>query len=199
MNTLIGIILQRDQNKCREEKRGFHCALLTHFRQVTDSITSRWYNQSHFCNYFTNCNTYQLYWWKCQNCPPSLSNHFWHLFIKFPIICCSSSLLVLLISSWILYFTDYKTHFFHRKIASKIHVRLILEINIKMSIVWFKIPAGLKNGHIFDATGNLSLSGNIGFIWQQQCTDATKMSSGIHKLTNTVSLPPCHHKHRTLV
>jgi hypothetical protein len=33
------------------------------------------------------------------------------------------------------YFTDYKTHFFLRKIASKIQVRLILEINIKMSSV----------------------------------------------------------------
>jgi hypothetical protein len=33
------------------------------------------------------------------------------------------------------YFTDYKTYFFLRKIASKIHVCLILEINIKMSSV----------------------------------------------------------------
>jgi hypothetical protein len=33
------------------------------------------------------------------------------------------------------YFTDYKTHFFLQKIASKIQVRLILEINIKMSSV----------------------------------------------------------------
>jgi hypothetical protein len=32
---------------------------------------------------------------------------------------------------YIPYFTDYKTHFFLRKIASKIQVRLILEINIK--------------------------------------------------------------------
>ena len=63
------------------------------------------------------------------------------------------------------YFTDYKTHFFLRKIASKIQVCLILEINIKMSSVGFKIPASLKNGHIFDAAGNLSLSGNIGFNW----------------------------------
>jgi hypothetical protein len=31
------------------------------------------------------------------------------------------------------YFTDYKTHFFLKKIASKIQVRLILEINTKMS------------------------------------------------------------------
>ena len=28
----------------------------------------------------------------------------------------------------------------------------------------------LKNDHMFDAAGNLSLSGNIGFIWRQQCT-----------------------------
>jgi hypothetical protein len=33
------------------------------------------------------------------------------------------------------YFTDYKTHFFLQKIASKIQVRLILEINTKMSSV----------------------------------------------------------------
>jgi hypothetical protein len=33
------------------------------------------------------------------------------------------------------YFTDYKTHFFLQKIASKIQVRLILEINKKMSSV----------------------------------------------------------------
>ena len=76
------------------------------------------------------------------------------------------------------YFTDYKTHFFLRKIASKIQVCLILEINIKMSCVWFKISTILKNGHIFDAARNLSLSGNIGFNWRQQCTDATNMSCG---------------------
>ena len=57
---------------------------------------------------------------------------------------------------------NYKTHFFLQKIASKIQVCLILEINIKMSNVWLKIPLSLKNGHI-DAAGNLSLSGNIGF------------------------------------
>ena len=33
------------------------------------------------------------------------------------------------------FFTDYKMHFFLRKIASKIQVRLILKINIKMSSV----------------------------------------------------------------
>ena len=33
------------------------------------------------------------------------------------------------------YFTDYKTHFFLRKIGSKIQMHLILEINIKMSSV----------------------------------------------------------------
>ena len=67
-----------------------------------------------------------------------------------------------------------------------------------MSSVWFKILASLKNGHIFDATGNLSLSDNIGFNWQQQCTDAANMSCGDSQLVNTVSLPPCHHKPRTL-
>ena len=62
-------------------------------------------------------------------------------------------------------FMDYKTHFFLRKIASKIQVSFILEINIKMSSVWFKIPASLKNGHRFDAAENLSPSGNIGLNW----------------------------------
>ena len=69
-------------------------------------------------------------------------------------------------------------HFFLWKIASKIQVRLILEINIKLSNVWFTISTSLKNGHIFNAVGNLSLSGNIGFNWQQQCTDAMNMSCG---------------------
>jgi hypothetical protein len=59
---------------------------------------------------------------------------------------------------------DYKTHFIIWKIASKIQARLILEISIKMSSVWFKIPANLKKSQIFDAVGNLSLSSNIGFI-----------------------------------
>ena len=71
------------------------------------------------------------------------------------------------------YFTDYKTHLFLRIIASKIQVHLILEINTKMSSDRFKIPARLKNGHTFDAVGNLSLPGNTGFNWRQQCTDVT--------------------------
>ena len=101
---------------------------------------------------------------------------------------------------YIPYVTDYKMHFFLRKIASKIQVRLILKINIKMSSVWFKILASLKNGHIFDAAGNLSLSGNIGFNWQQQCIDATNMSCGDSQVcyNNTVSLPSRHPKPRTL-
>ena len=88
------------------------------------------------------------------------------------------------------YFTDYKTHFFLGKITSKIQVRLILEINIKMSSIWFKIPTSLKNGHIFDAVENLSLSDSIGLIWRQQCTDATNMNFGIHKLANNLSPAP---------
>ena len=96
------------------------------------------------------------------------------------------------------YFTNYKTHFLLRKIASKIQVRLILEINIKMSSVWFKIPASLKNGHIFDAAGNLSLSGNIGFNWRSSAQMRRIWVAGIHKLANTVSLPPRHPKPRTL-
>ena len=41
-----------------------------------------------------------------------------------------------------------------------------------------KISASLKNGHVFDAAGNLSPSGNIELNWQQQCTDVTNMSCG---------------------
>ena len=66
----------------------------------------------------------------------------------------------------------------------------MLEINIKMSSVWFKISASLKNGHIFVAAGNLSLSGNIGHIWRQQSTDATNMSWGFtSSLTLSLSRP----------
>ena len=96
------------------------------------------------------------------------------------------------------YFTDYKTHFFLWKIASKIQVRLILKINIKMSSVWFKIPTSLKNGHIFDAAGNLSPSGNIGFNWRSSAQMRRIWVAGIHKLANTVSLLPRHHKPTTL-
>ena len=55
---------------------------------------------------FQICRTYQLHWQRCCNCPPSLSIHFWDLFIKYPITCCSSPLLMLLISSWILRFSS---------------------------------------------------------------------------------------------
>ena len=58
--------------------------------QGTDCIGARCYNHTHFQNYFTNCCTYKLYWQGCWNSPPSLSIHFWHLFIKFPITRCSS-------------------------------------------------------------------------------------------------------------
>ena len=51
------------------------------------------------------------------------------------------------------------------KNASIIQVCLLLEININMSSVRFKIPAILKNGHIFNTGGNLPLSGNIRFIY----------------------------------
>ena len=54
---------------------------------------------------FTNCCTYQLYWRRCWICSPSLSNHFWHLFIKFPRTYCSSPLLMLF-SSQILRFSS---------------------------------------------------------------------------------------------
>ena len=96
------------------------------------------------------------------------------------------------------YFTGYKTHYFLRKIASKIQVRLILEINIKMSSVWFKIPPVLKMAiysmpwetYLYLATLD-STGGSIAqmrWIWV----------AGIHKLANTVSLPPRHPKPRTL-
>ena len=70
------------------------------------ALGSRWYSHTHLRNYFTNCHTYQLYWRRYWYCPPSLSIHFWHLFIKFPITRCSSPLLVLLISSRILRFSS---------------------------------------------------------------------------------------------
>ena len=63
-----------------------------------DSVGSRWYNHTHFRKYFTNCRTYQLYWRKCWNCPLTLSLHFWHLFIIFPITRYSSPLLMLISS-----------------------------------------------------------------------------------------------------
>ena len=84
---------------------GFHCALLTHSRPRSDSIGSPRSNHTHFRNYFTNCRNYQLYWQRCWNCPPSVSIHFWHQLIKFPITRCSSPLLML-ISSRILHFSS---------------------------------------------------------------------------------------------
>ena len=85
-------------------------------------------------------------------------------------------------------------HFFLWKIASKIQVRLILEINIKMSSVWFKIPTSLKMAissmtretylylPTMDSTGGSNAQ--MRRIWV----------AGIHKLANTVSLLPRHHK-----
>ena len=62
--------------------------------------------------YFTNCITYQLCWRRYWNCPPSLPIHFWHLFIKFLMTCCSSPLSMLLISSWIFCFSSTRVHGF---------------------------------------------------------------------------------------
>ena len=92
------------------------------------------------------------------------------------------------------YFTEYKTHFFLRKITSKIHVRLILEINIKMSSAWFKIPDSLKMAiysmlwetYLYLATLD-STGGSSAQMWRIWV-------AGIHKLANTVSLPPRIHK-----
>ena len=42
------------------------------------------------------------------------------------------------------YFTDYKTHFFLRKIASKIQAHLKLKINIKCPVFNLKFPPVLK-------------------------------------------------------
>ena len=49
-----------------------------------------------------------------------------------------------LVWSQVPYFTDYKTHFFLRKIASKIQVHLILKINIKCPLFDLKFPPVLK-------------------------------------------------------
>ena len=78
----------------------------------TDSVGSRWYNHTHFRSYFTNCRTYQLYWRRCWNCPPSLSIRFWQLFIKFSITRFSSRLSMLLISSRISRFSSYRVRGF---------------------------------------------------------------------------------------
>ena len=82
------------------EWRDFHCVLVTYSRRGIYSVGSRWYNHTHFRNYFTKCRTYKLYWLRYWNCPPSLSIHFWHLFIKFPIPRCSTPLLVLISSRY---------------------------------------------------------------------------------------------------
>lgn len=80
----------------------------------------------------------------------------------------------------------YKMHIFLFKIASKLGVHLIHEIKIKTSSVWFKIH---KNAHIFDAMKNWSLPGNIGYTWQQQCTDALNMCCGDSQACKHCLLP----------
>ena len=80
-----------------KSNKEFHYSLLKHLRRGTDSVGSRWYNHTHFRNHFINCRTYKLHWRRCWNCPPSLSVHFWHLFIKFLITRCSSPLLMLIL------------------------------------------------------------------------------------------------------
>ena len=73
-------------------------------------------------------------------------------------------------------------------------MRLLLEINIKMSSVWFKIPA------------SINCRGKTISIWEhwiQLVAAAVHPCDeyelwGIHKLGNTVSLLPRHHKPRTL-
>ena len=50
---------------------------------------------------------YKLYWRRCWNCPPSLSIHFLHLFIKFPLTRCSCPVLMLTLSR-ILRFSSYR-------------------------------------------------------------------------------------------
>ena len=87
------------------------------------------------------------------------------------------------------YLTDYKTHFFLRKIASKIQVHLIFKINIKMSSVWLKIPASLKNGHNRCRGKPIS-------IWQYW----TQLAAAVHRcdeyelrgFTSLLTLSPSH-------
>ena len=74
-----------------------------------DNVGSRWYNHTYFPNYFINCRTYQLYWRRSWNSPPSLSIYFWHLFIQFRITHCSSPFLI---SSRILRFSASRVHGF---------------------------------------------------------------------------------------
>ena len=84
--------------------------------------------------------------------------------------------------------------FFLWKIAFKIQVRLILKVNIKMSSVWFKIPTSLKNGHIFDATGTYLYLATLDSSGGSSAQMRRIWVAEIHKLANTVSLLPRHHK-----
>ena len=69
--------------------------------------------------------------------------------------------------------------FFFEKLPTKFRCILYSKlINIKMSSVWFKIPASLKKAIYLMLQETYLYLGNIGLIWWQQCTDATNMSCG---------------------
>ena len=60
-----------------------------------------------------------------------------------------------------------------------------------------KFPRSLKNGHIFDAAGNLYLA-TLNSTGGNSAQTRRIWVAGIHKLANAVSLSPCNHKPRTL-
>ena len=91
----VEIYLQRDQNKVWTGVTGISLC-------TADVLAAGKGQRSIAVLPHTNSRTYQLYWRRCCNCLPSLSIHFWHLFIKFPITRCSYPVLMLLLSSRIL-------------------------------------------------------------------------------------------------
>ena len=107
------------------------------------------------------------------------------------------------------YFTDCTMHFFLRNIASKIQVHIILEINIKCPVFDLKFPPVLKMAiysmpretYLYLATLDSIGSSRAPIPWSKYLPPWPMQRTwvaGIHKLANTVSLPPCHHKPRTL-
>ena len=96
------------------------------------------------------------------------------------------------------YFTDYKMQFFLRKIASKIQVRLILEINIKCPVFDLKFPPVLKMAIYSMPQETYLYLATLDSIGSSSAPMRRIWVAGIHKLTYTVSLPPRHQKPRTM-
>ena len=96
------------------------------------------------------------------------------------------------------YFTDYKTHFFFEKLPPKFRCVLYSKLKLKCPVFDLKflpvlkmaIYSMLRETYLYlatlDSTGGSSA--HMQRIWV----------AGIHKLANTVSLPPRHHKPRTM-